>query len=226
MPYKLAILTGVRRCLFVILICISLIISDIEHLLVSSGDTLCPPSDVYIRSFLCPFFSLIKLCYTKALKWSSLVPGPEVKSSSSGITSPTPFTHCKLSSWGLVQDLQDKVRMLRALASVLSQYACFLLYFTNSTVCLCKWMTCPAWSKWWALLCGFAVPPNDWRQPPKGEPCWGFILTCQCQETHKVPARGAARNGQSMWTELSFLGYFFLLSLTIPWLRGELELLT
>ena len=28
------------------------------------GGPLCPPSDVYIRSFLCPFFTFIKLCYT------------------------------------------------------------------------------------------------------------------------------------------------------------------
>ena len=30
--------------------------------------TLHPPSDVYTRSFLCPFFTLIKLCYIKALE--------------------------------------------------------------------------------------------------------------------------------------------------------------
>ena len=35
-------------------------------------------------------FTLIKLYYTKALEWSSLVPGPEVKSSE--ITNPTLFT--------------------------------------------------------------------------------------------------------------------------------------
>ena len=40
-----------------------------------------PPPDVYARSFLCPFFTSIKLCYTKALEWSTLVPGPEAKSS-------------------------------------------------------------------------------------------------------------------------------------------------
>ena len=56
------------------------------------------------------------------------------------------MVHCKLSSWGLVQDLQDKVRTLRALTSLLSQYAHFLLCFTNSMVCLCEWMTCPAQS--------------------------------------------------------------------------------
>ena len=36
-------------------------------------------------------FTLIRLCYTKALEWSNLVPGPEAKSSSSEITNPTPF---------------------------------------------------------------------------------------------------------------------------------------
>ena len=30
--------------------------------------TLHPPSDVCARSFLCPLFILIKLCYTKALE--------------------------------------------------------------------------------------------------------------------------------------------------------------
>ena len=40
------------------------------------GGTLHPPSDVYVRSFLWPFFTLIKPCYTKALEWSRLVPGP------------------------------------------------------------------------------------------------------------------------------------------------------
>ena len=42
-----------------------------------------------------------------------------------------------LSSWGLIWDLQHKVRTLGALASLLSQYTHFLLYFTNSMVCLC-----------------------------------------------------------------------------------------
>ena len=36
--------------------------------------------------------TLIKLCYTKALAWSSLVPVPKAKSSSSEIMNPTPFT--------------------------------------------------------------------------------------------------------------------------------------
>ena len=44
------------------------------------------------EAFSVPFYALIKLCYTKALEWSSLVPGPEVKSSSSEIMNPTLFT--------------------------------------------------------------------------------------------------------------------------------------
>ena len=39
-----------------------------------------PPSAVHVRSFLWPFSTVIKLCYTNALVWSILVPGPEAKS--------------------------------------------------------------------------------------------------------------------------------------------------
>ena len=52
-------------------------------------------------------------------------------------------------------------------------------------------------------------------QSPKGEPCQGFMPTCQCQETPNLPARGVARNGRSGWAEISFLGHLFLVSLTI-----------
>ena len=41
--------------------------------------------------FSVPFLTLIKLCYTKALEWSSLVPGSKGKSSSD-ITTLTSFT--------------------------------------------------------------------------------------------------------------------------------------
>ena len=56
----------------------------------SEWGTLCPPSDIYVRSFLCLFSYLIKLCCTKALEWSSLVPVPKAKSSE--IMNPTLFT--------------------------------------------------------------------------------------------------------------------------------------
>ena len=44
------------------------------------------------EGFLVPFYILTKICYTKALEWSSLAPGPKAKSSSSEINNPTPFT--------------------------------------------------------------------------------------------------------------------------------------
>ena len=69
------------------LTCLSYLINsfltDIKQLAkTSKGGTLHPPSDVCVRSFLCPLSTLIQLCYTKALEWSSLVPGPKAKPSS------------------------------------------------------------------------------------------------------------------------------------------------
>ena len=43
-------------------------------------------------TFSVPFYALVKLCYTKALEWSSLVPGPRAKSFSLEIMNLTPFT--------------------------------------------------------------------------------------------------------------------------------------
>ena len=95
-------------------------LTDIKQLAkTSKGGTLHPPSDVCVRSFLCPFFTLIKLCYTKTLEWSTLVPGPKAKSSYSEITNPTPFTvsyqqhsHCEIcpkSVDSLIIDVEGKV---------------------------------------------------------------------------------------------------------------------
>ena len=68
-------------------------LTDIKQLAKTGrGGNPCPLSDVYDRSFPCPFFTLTKLCYTKALEWSSLAPVSKAKSSSSEITNPTPFT--------------------------------------------------------------------------------------------------------------------------------------
>ena len=76
-------------------------------------------------------FAVIKLCYTKLLSnqaWT-LVPKLTLLRESNIV---------QLSSWGLVWDLQDKVRPLRALSSMLSQDTRFLFYLTNSMVCLCE----------------------------------------------------------------------------------------
>ena len=40
---------------------------------------------------------------------------------------------------------------------------------TNSTVCLCEWMTCHAWNKWEALLCGsMVISYSSWQKPVGG----------------------------------------------------------
>ena len=50
------------------------------------------PPLIMSEAFSVAFYTLIKLCYTKALEWSSLVPGPKAKSTSSEITNPTLLT--------------------------------------------------------------------------------------------------------------------------------------
>ena len=64
--------------------------------LLSGGHSPSPAPVPILRSmsedFSVPFHSLIKLCYTKTLEWSSLVPGPKAKSSTLEITNSIPFT--------------------------------------------------------------------------------------------------------------------------------------
>ena len=50
-----------------------------------------PPSDDYVRSFLCSFFTVIKLLH-KSSKESSLISGSKAKFSSLEATNLTPFT--------------------------------------------------------------------------------------------------------------------------------------
>ena len=61
--------------------------------LVRKGDTLYSPSDVYVRSFLCPFLYFNKTLLHKTLERSGLFPGhPKTKSFSLEITNLTSFT--------------------------------------------------------------------------------------------------------------------------------------
>ena len=109
------------------------------------GDTVHPLPTSMSEAFSVPVYTLIKLCCTKALEWISLL-----------------------------RDLQDKVRMLRALTlCFLSIHIFCLTLLTLQGACVNEWHTLRE-EKWWALLCGFAVSHNDWRQPPKGEPCQGL----------------------------------------------------
>ena len=118
----------------------------------SQGGSLHPSPEVYVRSFFCPFSH----CNKTLLHKSSWVVKPGPWSWSQIIffgDHESDTIHRKLSSRGLVRDLQDKVRTLRAVASLLCQHTRFPLYWLTV---LCEWMTRPAWNTWWALLwlCG------------------------------------------------------------------------
>ena len=73
-----------------------------------------------------------------------------------------------LSSWGLVWDSSGQGKDSWSSSSLLSYQTCFLLYFTNSTVCLRGWMKHPEQSKWGALLCGSMVTSYGLWQKPVG----------------------------------------------------------
>lgn len=74
------------------------------------GATLLPPSDVYVRSFLCLFYTLIKLGYTKVPSGQALSLAPHQNPFLWRPRIPASFTaQSHLSSWGLVRDLQDKM---------------------------------------------------------------------------------------------------------------------
>ena len=115
-----------------------------------------PPSDTYAICFLYLFYILIKLYYPKALSnqalswapdWIFLLWRPWILASLHG--SATTF-HLGGDSSGQDKDAWSS-------SSLFSYRTHFLLYFTNSMVCLCEWMTHPAQSTCGALPCGFMV---------------------------------------------------------------------
>ena len=113
------------------------------------------------------------------------------------------IVHHKLSSWGFIWDLQDKGRAPRAVASLLSQYTRFPLYFSNSLICLCEWMTCPLWSKWWALLCGFVVPWNDWTSEPVKLLSYVWLFVIPWTVAYQAPL-SMEFSRQDYWSGLPF----------------------
>ena len=103
------------------------------------------------------------------------------------------------------------------------------MYFTNSTVCLCEWMTCPARSKWGALLCGPTVTSYGlWQKA-----CWGFGLTCQgttpvAQTVKRLPTMRETQVqplGQEDILEKEMSTHASTLAWKIPWMEepGRLQ---
>ena len=65
-------------------------------------------------------------------------------------------------------------------------------------------MTCPVWSKWGALLCSSTGDLIQLWQKPVGGLHWPANA-----KRHPMSPLELTRNGQSMWTELSFLSQTF-----------------
>ena len=108
-----------------------------------------PPSDAYVRSFLYLLYTVIKLCYTKALSdqasslapdWILLLRGPRIPAS----------WFNNLSSWGSSGILQDKVRMLGALV------LCSLSEHVFCCAVLILWFACV---NEWNALCEASEEP-------------------------------------------------------------------
>ena len=119
----------------------------------ASGGTLCPPSDVCVRSFLCPFLHFHKTLLHKALEWSSLVPNPKAKSSSSEITNLIPFTVNYLWAQTHVHWVGDAIQSLHPLsppsppALNLSKHQDFS---NESGLCI-------SWPRYWS----FSISPSN-----------------------------------------------------------------
>ena len=166
------------------------------------------------EAFSISFFTLIKLCYTKVLEWSSLVPSPEAKSSSE-ITNSNHSPQAIIFGACLGSSKQGKDIQSSSLPLLLVYF-----YFTNSTMCLCVWLTESLRRTELSMKQVYKAEPYSVvsRCLKMTEGCpqigsfvrQGFIPTCQCQKAPNVPARGAARNGRSMWTKLPFLSHLFL----------------
>ena len=185
----------------------------------SKGVLFLPPSDAYVRSFLYLPYTLIKLYYTKALSnqasslapdWIPLLQRPRIPASFRG--SATTF-HLGGSS-GI---LQDKVRMLGALVLCSPSkhiFCCTLL--TLWCACVNEWNTLHEASE---EPCS-AVP--RWSHMAYGRNLLGVYTDLPMPRGTQRLLQGPTRNGQRVWTELSFLGqtFWFLWPFLIgPWRR-------
>ena len=72
-------------------------------------------------------------------------------------------------------------------------------------MCLCEWMTCPVRTKCGALLCGSRVTSyTAYDRNLSGV----YTDLAMPRGTQRL-LRGLTRNGQNVWTELSFLSQIF-----------------
>ena len=124
-----------------------------------------------------------------------------------------------LSSWGSSRILQHKVRMLGALVICsLSEHVFCRALLTQPCACVNEWHALRETSK---EPCS-AVP--RWSHRAYGRNLSGRYTDLPMPRGTQCLLREPTRNGQSVWTELSFLKLFGLFDHFItPW---ELEILT
>ena len=181
-----------------------------------------PTSDAYVRSFLCLLYTLIKLYYTKALSdqasslapdWILLFRGPRIPVS---VRDSTTTFHLG----GLSGILQDKVRKLGAL----------VLCSLSKHVFCCALLTlrCACVNEWHALYDASKEPCSAvprWSHTAYGRNLSGHYTDLPRPRGTQCLLQEPTRNGQSVWTELSFLSQTFGLfdHFITPW---ELEVVT
>jgi len=132
------------------------------------------------------FHTLIKLCYTKALEWVSLVPGPKAKSSSE-IKNLTPFTI------SYYQELNTQENWKHILIETHTQM--FTTLFTGR-----KWeqLRCPA-------KCGISI---QWCiiQPWKGLKNWQVITNMDESANMMLSKRSQTQKGHMLY-DLIYMKY-------------------
>ena len=162
-----------------------------------------PPSDAYVRSFLYLLYTLIKLYYTKALSYQALSLAPDwillLREPRILVYSRDSTTTFHLG--GSSGILQDKVRMLGALVLCsLSEHVFCCALLTLPCACVNEWQALREASKG---PCS-AVP--QWSHTAYGRNLSGHYTDLPMPRGTQCLPWEPTRNGQSMWTKLSFLG--------------------
>ena len=172
----------------------------------AGGALFLPSSDAYVRSFLYLLYTLIKLCYTKALRgqalslapdWILLLRGPRILTS---LHDSTTTFHLEGSS----RILQDKVRMLGALVLCsLSEHVFYCALLTLRCACV---------NEWHALSEANEGPSSvvpQWSHRAYGRNLSGVYTDLPMPRGTQCLLREPTRNAQSVWTALSFLSQTF-----------------
>ena len=112
-----------------------------------------------------------------------------------------------ISSWRLIRDPSGQGKDTWSSSSLFSYQTLFLLYFTNSMLCFCVWSvkrdTCANQG-----LCPNLRFQGDLLQF-MAETLSGDYTNLLMSRGTQCLLQGMARDGQSMWTELSFLRQAF-----------------